>query len=74
MEKKQPKFKLGDVVILKSGGPEMTISEVKQSITDETFTGYYICVWFKDKAVQTGTFQEEILEEPFRGGIAGIFV
>jgi uncharacterized protein YodC (DUF2158 family) len=38
----ESKFKVGDVVVLKSGGPAMTVCT-------EVGTGYLGCVWFSTK-------------------------
>lgn len=48
-------FKVGDVVMLKSGGPCMVISEVNDS-------GMAECTWFdKDGSVKKNYFFQEIL-------------
>lgn len=49
------KFNVGDIVKLKSGGPDMTI----QSNTDN---GYY-CQWFAGKKLERGAFPEDSLEK-----------
>jgi uncharacterized protein YodC (DUF2158 family) len=47
-------FKVGDVVLLKSGGPDMTI---------ETVTGQTVhCVWFEKNVVKRGAFPMATLE------------
>ena len=49
----------GDIVQLKSGGPSLTVLEVK----GETVT----CIWFDaDLHVQQATFGAELLTEPVR--------
>lgn len=51
------KFKIGDVVALKSGGPEMTAENIDEQ-------GNVTCTWFdKDYNLKTGTFKEEMLEK-----------
>lgn len=59
------KFKHGDVVVLKSGGPPMTINKVPgdeaSSISGEPRTNYH-CEWFKGASVQRGVFEEHVLE------------
>ena len=67
------KFNKGDVVILKSGGPKMTIQEIRIRdsadltnesgrlvVSSETYT--YLCRWFSRGAVQNLTFDEDVLE------------
>lgn len=51
------KFKLGDTVQLKSGGPSMTISSVS-----EQDPGKYYCIWFKGASRETSNFPEETLK------------
>jgi uncharacterized protein YodC (DUF2158 family) len=54
------KFKHGDIVVMKSGGPPMTVDKVPGEITfsmDE-----YQCEWFKGATAQTGRFGEHLLE------------
>lgn len=41
-------FKVGDVVMLNSGGPAMTITEVKD--------GFVVAVWFRDEYKLLDTF------------------
>lgn len=45
-------FKEGDLVKLKSGGPDMTIMSLGH-------TGSYLCVWFSDSKRNEGYFGEE---------------
>ncbi|WP_081057260.1 YodC family protein [Burkholderia cepacia] len=51
------KFKIGDIVQLKSGGPEMTV----QSLPSATTTTSYRCQWFAGKKLESGPFPEESL-------------
>ena len=53
------KFKKGDVVQLKSGGPEMTISG-----TSRHSEKAYLCVWFINNLKKSDTFDGETLK-PF---------
>lgn len=53
-------FKKGDIVELKSGGPEMTVVEVVKKIDDEP-TGRIKCKWFSGKKLQNGSFPRESL-------------
>ena len=45
----------GDVVQLKSGGPNMTISEVTEQ--------YAVCTWFAKVEVKESTFKLSMLEK-----------
>nr|DAR03073.1 MAG TPA: putative small protein [Inoviridae sp.] len=61
-------FNVGDIVKLKSGGPDMTVQAVEKSSTGLTidapreFNGYYTCQWFAGKKLEKGRFPEESLE------------
>lgn len=48
-------FSVGDVVVLKSGGPKMTVSEVG---VDE---GQIKCVWFDNMKRETALFNPDTL-------------
>jgi uncharacterized protein YodC (DUF2158 family) len=50
------KFKVGDIVRLKSGGPEMTVKD-----TDSA--GEYECQWFAGKKLESGWFPGESLDK-----------
>jgi uncharacterized protein YodC (DUF2158 family) len=54
-------FKKGDLVMLKSGGPPMTVDKLPGEV------GYhpddYHCEWFKGATAQRGTFGEHVLEK-----------
>ncbi|HFQ6845263.1 MAG: DUF2158 domain-containing protein [Serratia marcescens] len=58
---RKPKFKLGDAVYLKVGGPEMSVNEVHQLFNNEEFKGTYKCQWFAGKKLESGNFAEESL-------------
>ncbi len=61
----EKEFKVGDVVILKSGGPAMTVDE----IDDDKDT--IECRWFGDgKKLEYGSFPIDTLE---RAGTSGSF-
>ncbi|MGO8184384.1 YodC family protein [Rhizobium leguminosarum] len=49
------KFKTGDLVQLKSGGPAMTVDELST-------TTRYRCVWFKGASREQGVFSEDSLQ------------
>ena len=52
------KYKIGDVVQLKSGGPSMTIYETAPS-------GKHVnCQWFAGAKLERGHFPLETLQEP----------
>lgn len=53
------KFKIGDVVWLKSGSPKMTITFVGNS-KNQT---YYECNWFDDNTVKRSRFVEATLTD-----------
>lgn len=57
---KKNKFNVGDIVKLKSGGPEMAIREVRINL-HQIFTGDYVCQWFAGKKLDQGVFPEESL-------------
>ena len=55
----QAQLKKGDVVKLKSGGPEMTVLQVSQKQDSVKV----LCQWFDDnQQLQKNEFDEEILE------------
>jgi uncharacterized protein YodC (DUF2158 family) len=69
------KFKKGEVVVVRSGGPPMTVEEVASKLT--TYNGqpqgYYETVWFKGASKQIGRFEEHVLEKfipPAKAGSA----
>lgn len=46
-------YKLGDIVIKKTGGNKMTIDSVDQS------SNIYYCIWFDDKKLYQDSFNEQ---------------
>lgn len=60
-----PKYKIGDLVCLKSGGAVMTICNYKGSynteLRSENFDGSYACQWFAGKKLDKGFFPEDSL-------------
>jgi uncharacterized protein YodC (DUF2158 family) len=62
------KFQIGDVVRLKSGGPEMTVSHITLKGSTQAFGPEkheytsYTCQWFAGSKAQHRSFREEILE------------
>ncbi|WP_369920369.1 YodC family protein [Marinomonas polaris] len=55
------KYNIGDIVKIKSGGPDMTINKVSINVSTEEFTGNYHCQWFAGKKLDTGIFPEDSL-------------
>ncbi|WP_447779334.1 YodC family protein [Variovorax boronicumulans] len=51
------KYNVGDVVGLKSDGPDMTVRQVP-----EKPKGSYGCQWFAGKKLESGIFPEDSLE------------
>lgn len=71
------KFKIGDVVHLKSGGPKMTIESVYQpdemgarrlayshlKMNYPQSDVFYVCRWFNESnKLENSTFAEEVIE------------
>jgi uncharacterized protein YodC (DUF2158 family) len=54
-------YNLGDIVKLKSGGPDMTVKEVMINMMKKEFSGNYRCQWFAGKKLDMGTFPQESL-------------
>lgn len=50
------KYKSGQIVKIKSGGPDMTIKEFSN------YESEYICQWFAGKKLEQGYFPEDSLE------------
>ncbi len=49
-------FKVGDVVQLKSGGPDMTVSRIDMSDKNTLY-----CAWFGGRKLEHGNFKFEML-------------
>jgi uncharacterized protein YodC (DUF2158 family) len=45
-------FKVGDVVCLKSGGPDMTVERIETTVADISV----ICVWFVEQNLYRASF------------------
>lgn len=58
---KENGFGPGDIVRLKSGGPDMTVQEEVGSVRGED-SGKYWCQWFAGRSLQRGQFRAESLE------------
>lgn len=52
------KFEVGDIVKIKSGGPDMTVQALPRATSR-----YYTCQWFAGKKLEQGHFPEDALEK-----------
>ena len=69
-------YKAGDIVRLKSGGPDMTVQErVDTALDDMDPAGSrgerYRCQWFSGRKLESGVFPVESLLRGVEGGDAG---
>jgi uncharacterized protein YodC (DUF2158 family) len=55
-------FKPGNLVVLKSGGPVMTVDAVNTSIFDDNKVTGIVCVWFLGEKLQRVRFEQDALE------------
>src|SRR4051812_16458667 len=53
---RMPHFKSGDLVVLKSGGPTMTVDTVNTDIFDDNKMTGLLCVWFVGKKLERVRF------------------
>jgi len=53
----QVKFAVGDIVKIKSGGPEMTVQTLPTAVSN-----FYSCQWFAGKKLESGRFPPDSLE------------
>ena len=62
----EQKFKIGDIVVLKSKSPQMTIiqnSKVGDIVPPNEFSGHYLCAWFdNDDKDHRAYFPQDALE------------
>lgn len=58
--KKVTTYVVGDIVKLKSGGPNMTIKDIVTGITYEPDNSYN-CQWFAGKKLDRGVFPHDSL-------------
>ena len=57
-----PHFKSGDLVVLKSGGPTMTVDTVNTDIFDDNKITGIVCVWFVGEKLERVRFDHRALE------------
>ena len=55
-------IKSGDLVVLRSGGPVMTVDTVNTDIFDDAKVTGVLCVWFVDNKLQRVRFDHRVLE------------
>lgn len=55
-------LKSGDLVVLKSGGPTMTVDSVNTSIFDDDKITGVVCVWFVGQKLERVRFEHEALQ------------
>jgi len=55
-------FKSGDLVVLKSGGPTMTVDAVNTDIFDDNKVTGIVCVWFVGENLQRVRFEKNAIE------------
>jgi uncharacterized protein YodC (DUF2158 family) len=55
-------FKSGDLVVLKSGGPTMTVDAVNTSIFDDNVVAGIVCVWFVGDKLERVRFERDAIE------------
>lgn len=61
----EKKFIIGDVVVLKSGGPVMTITSDIRGMDIRlgwTFNGIYLCAWFEGVKKYEDDFPQDSLK------------
>jgi len=61
-----PQFKSGDLVVLKSGGPTMTIDTVNTDIFDDNKITGILCVWFVGEKLERVRFDYRAIEHARR--------
>ena len=55
-------FKSGNLVVLKSGGPIMTVDAVHTDIFDDSKVTGVVCVWFLGEELQRVRFEPDAIE------------
>ncbi len=56
-------MKPGDIVTLKSGGPKMTVEEIREIPGDQPRPIYVDCTWFSGDSPLSKTFKKDALTE-----------
>lgn len=59
-------FKSGDLVVLKSGGPVMTVDAVNTDIFDDNKITGVVCVWFVGQKLERFRFEQGAIEPAAR--------
>lgn len=70
MAEVEQKFKVGDIVTLKSGSPKMTISKLDMKLRIggtnsgkfDVFTGNVECQWFVETELKSASFNQDSIE------------
>lgn len=57
-----PQFKPGELVVLKSGGPTMTVDAVNTDIFDDNKITGIVCVWFVGEKLERVRFDYRAIE------------
>jgi len=60
----EPKFQVGDIVLLRSGGPSMVIDMVRRISSDRQQLVVYDVCWFNDRQLLHAAFAEPELIKP----------
>jgi len=55
-------IKSGDLVVLKSGGPTMTVDSVNTSVFDDNKVTGIVCVWFVGDRLERVRFEPDAIE------------
>ena len=58
----EQKFKVGDIVTLKSGSPKMTVTKIIISEKTKMPNGFIKCTWFVDTSLNNNDFKQDALE------------
>lgn len=70
MSDQESLFAVGDVVRLKSGGPDMSVKHVSDDAVERWSSGLtvnYTCQWFAGKKLESGLFAGPTLERVTNG-------